>query len=117
MTPCEISIRPWGHYVVLADTGTFKVKEIVVQPGQRLSMQRHQHRREHWHILGGAALVELAGQEQQLKKGDSVDIPPQTWHRLANTGSTNVSLIEIQTGGYFGEDDIERAHDDYGRSS
>jgi mannose-6-phosphate isomerase len=117
MTSCETMRRPWGHYVVLADTSTFKIKEIVVQPGQRLSKQRHQHRREHWHVLQGVAQVELAGQQQRLSKGHSVDIPPCTWHRLANVGDTAVTLIEIQTGGYFGEDDIQRAEDDYGRTS
>ena len=117
MISSETTVRPWGHYKVLSETGTFKIKEIVVQPGQRLSLQRHQQRHEHWYLLHGVALVELAGQERRLGGGDSVDIPPNTWHRLANQGDTALALIEIQTGSYFGEDDIERAADDYGRNA
>lgn len=117
MTTYPSTPRPWGHYTVLAETPTFKIKEIVVQPGQRLSKQRHQQRQEHWLIFQGTALVELDGHERPLHQGESIDIPTQTWHRLANVGTTVVKFIEIQTGHYFGEDDIERVQDDYGRAS
>jgi mannose-6-phosphate isomerase len=107
--------RPWGYYKVLADEPDHKVKRIVVYPGQRLSLQRHQHRSEHWHIVQGNAIMRKDEDEYPLQAGSSVDIPKGSWHRISNPGETNTVFIEIQTGDYFGEDDIERAEDDYGR--
>jgi mannose-6-phosphate isomerase-like protein (cupin superfamily) len=108
--------RPWGHYEVLAEQASFKLKRIVVNPGHRLSLQRHRQRDEHWYVLEGRAFVDVGGAQLQLITGQSVNIAAGTWHRLANTGDAPMMLIEIQSGGYFGEDDIERRDDDYGRA-
>jgi mannose-6-phosphate isomerase len=109
--------RPWGFYVVLSDEPDHKVKKIVVYPGKRLSLQRHRRRSEHWHMVSGEALVTLNDKEIRLKKGESIDIPADAAHRIKNIGTENVILIEIQQGDYFGEDDIERLEDDFGRAN
>lgn len=108
--------RPWGYYQVLLDAADQKVKSIVVHPGQRLSLQRHRRRSEHWHVVAGKAKVIVDGKEMELGALDSVDIPRGAWHRLANPGDSSLVLVEIQSGDYFGEDDIERLEDDYGRA-
>jgi len=107
--------RPWGYYQVLADEKDHKVKRIYVYPDKRLSLQRHHRRREHWYILRGDAVVTLDGVEINLKTGQAVDIPQGAAHRIRNEGQADLAFIEIQTGDYFGEDDIERLEDDYGR--
>ncbi|HOF04566.1 MAG TPA: phosphomannose isomerase type II C-terminal cupin domain [Syntrophales bacterium] len=107
--------RPWGYYEVLTDAADHKVKRITVYPGRRLSLQRHRHRSEHWYLIRGQALTTLDDQEIPLLPGRAVDIPAGASHRLANRGSENVVFIEVQTGDYFGEDDIERIADDFGR--
>ena len=109
--------RPWGFYTVLSDEPDHKVKRIVVYPGKRLSLQRHRHRSEHWHMVNGKALVTLNDKQIPLKKGESVDIPVGAAHRIKNIGTENLVFIEIQQGDYFGEDDIERLEDDFGRVS
>ena len=110
--------RPWGYYDVLADDPNHKVKvkEIVVEPGQRLSLQRHRHRAEHWYVVRGQAIATRGQDELSLGTGAALDIPLGTWHRLKNPGNEPLVLIEIATGDYLGEDDIERADDDYGRA-
>ncbi len=109
--------RPWGYYVVLADETDHKVKRIVVWPGKRLSLQRHRHRSEHWHVVQGEAIVTLDGEQIPLRAGESVDIPRETAHRIQNPShSQDLVFIEVQRGDYFGEDDIERLEDDYGRA-
>jgi len=108
--------RPWGYYEVISSETDHKVKRIVVYPGKRLSLQRHLLRAEHWHVVRGEATVSLDGQSLHLKAGRSVDIPRGTLHRIMNPGTENLVLIEIQSGAYFGEDDIERIEDDYGRT-
>lgn len=112
----EIDHRPWGFYEVLADQIDHKVKRITVYPGKRLSLQRHKKRSEHWHIVSGDAVVTRDSQQIPLSAGQSVDIPCGAVHRIANVGKANVVFIEVQRGTYFGEDDIERLEDDYGRS-
>jgi glycosyltransferase involved in cell wall biosynthesis len=107
--------RPWGYYRILADEPNHKVKRIVVFPGQRLSLQRHRQRAEHWYVVQGQAVVTRNREEIRLQSGQAVDLPQGVWHRMTNTGSENLVFIEVQTGSYFGEDDIERAEDDYGR--
>ena len=107
--------RPWGHFQILADESDHKVKRIVVYPRQRLSLQRHRRRAEHWYIVKGKASVTRNDGEMSLVGGMAVDIPKGTWHRIRNTGNQDLVFIEVQTGDYFGEDDIERAEDDYGR--
>ncbi len=108
--------RPWGYYRVLEDGHNHKVKRVVVYPGQRLSLQRHRRRSEHWFIIQGKALVTVDREEFPGGPGTSVDIPAGCWHRIRNTGEEDTVLIEVQTGDYFGEDDIERSQDDYGRT-
>lgn len=107
--------RPWGYYRVLSNEPDHKVKSIVVYPGQRLSLQRHHQRMEHWHIVRGSAVITLDNQELPVSAGQSVDIPRGAWHRIMNSGEEDLIFIEVQRGDYFGEDDIERLDDDYGR--
>ena len=111
----ENNHRPWGYFTILADEVDHKVKRIVVYPGQRLSLQKHQQRAEHWFVLSGEGMVTLDGEQLNKKDGDSVEIPSGSVHRIENLGTANLSFIEVQTGDYFGEDDIERMDDDYGR--
>jgi len=107
--------RPWGFYEVLADKPDHKVKRITVYPGQRLSYQRHFRRSEHWYVLSGTAVVTQNDEDIELVSGQAIDLPVGTWHRIRNPGPDNLVFIEVQTGDYFGEDDIERSEDDYGR--
>ncbi|GAB4188314.1 MAG: mannose-1-phosphate guanylyltransferase/mannose-6-phosphate isomerase [Wenzhouxiangellaceae bacterium] len=107
--------RPWGSYTVLEDAEDCKVKRLVVKPGQILSLQRHQRRSEHWTVIRGVARVRVGDDEQDLQPNQSAWIPVNTLHRLHNPGSEDLHLIEVQTGDYFGEDDIERFEDVYGR--
>jgi mannose-1-phosphate guanylyltransferase/mannose-6-phosphate isomerase len=107
--------RPWGSYTILADENDHKVKRIVVKPGHRLSLQRHKHRQEHWYIMSGIALVTRNSEQLTLGSGESVDIAFGDIHRVQNQGNDDVVFIEVQLGDYFGEDDIERFEDDYGR--
>jgi mannose-6-phosphate isomerase len=111
----EKSERPWGRYEVLQESTGHKVKCIWVLPGKRLSYQRHQKRAEHWFIVQGRALVTIDGQDRTLGAGATVDFPIGTLHRIANAGDNDVIFVEVQTGTYFGEDDIERVEDDFGR--
>lgn len=108
--------RPWGSYTVLDEGATYKVKQITVLPDKRLSYQYHHHRQEHWHIVAGVATVTLEGVDHILKPGQSIDIPLGAKHRMANAGTEPMTLIEVQRGTYFGEDDIVRLEDDFGRS-
>ena len=112
----EFDQRPWGNYQVLADEQDHKVKRIVVYPGKRLSLQRHRQRAEHWYLIAGQGLVTRDREEISLSAGEAVDIPRGARHRLENPGPLEVVFIEVQTGDYFGEDDIERFEDDYGRA-
>lgn len=107
--------RPWGSYTVLEDADDCKVKRLVVKPGEVLSLQRHQYRSEHWTVVSGRAKVRVGDDERVLEASQSTYIPAGTLHRLENPGGENVHIIETQTGSYFGEDDIERLEDVYGR--
>ncbi len=115
MTDGEDSRRPWGFFEILYDESAAKVKRICVRPGGRLSLQRHRLRAEHWFVVQGEGTVTLDVREIPVKAGDAVDIPRGSLHRVRNDGSADLVYIEIQTGEYFGEDDIERLADDYGR--
>jgi mannose-6-phosphate isomerase len=112
----ESAERPWGAYTVLAEGQGFKVKTMEVRPGQRLSYQRHSRRAEHWFLVAGAGVVTLDGKTISIGAGDSIDIPQGAAHRIHNTGPVPLVFVEVQTGQYFGEDDIVRLDDDYGRS-
>ncbi len=107
--------RPWGHYVVLADEADHKVKRIVVDPGSRLSLQYHHQRAEHWSIVSGEGVVTRGDDRIPVRAGTDVAIPAGARHRVENTGKEPLVFIEVQRGSYFGEDDIVRLHDDFGR--
>lgn len=109
--------RPWGNFTVLDDGDYFKVKRIEVLPGKRLSYQRHSRRAEHWFVVRGTAKVTLNGAEILVGAGNAIDIPVETAHRVENPDTLETLVfIETQTGDYFGEDDIVRLDDDFGRA-
>lgn len=108
--------RPWGHYTVLGEGPGYKIKRIVVNPGQVLSLQMHHHRSEHWVVASGTALVTIGDREQMVCDDESVFVPQTVKHRLANPGKIPLVLIEVQSGRYLGEDDIVRFEDAYGRA-
>lgn len=107
--------RPWGTYRVLDESDGYKVKEIIVKPGKRLSLQKHIHRGENWVIVKGEALVQIGNTEYLKRSGESAYIPAGEEHRLSNKGKTPLIIIETQSGDYLGEDDIIRIEDDYKR--
>ena len=109
--------RPWGSYTVTDSGPCFQVKQIVVNPGKRLSLQLHHHRAEHWVVVAGTALVTLGSEIKEVASNESIYIPVETAHRLENPGSEPIRLIEVQTGSYLGEDDIVRLDDDFWRKS
>ena len=108
--------RPWGHYETLHASETCQVKRLFIRPGQMLSLQRHRQRSEHWVVTSGTARVTLDDREFDLPENQSVYVPMGSRHRLANRTADELVLIEVQTGSYFGEDDIERFEDIYGRN-
>lgn len=107
--------RPWGTYSILEEGLNHKIKRIVVNSGQKLSLQRHQKRAEHWVVVAGTAKITHGDREISLKTNESTFISPGTMHRLENPGTDPLVIIEVQTGSYLGEDDIERFEDVYGR--
>jgi len=113
--------RPWGYYLVLIEDNDYKVKQFVVRPGERLSLQKHLKRSEHWQVVRGKALVTVGSDLNELSSvsldpGKYIDIPLEAYHRVENTGAEDLVIIEVQVGEYFGEDDIIRIEDDYGRA-
>lgn len=116
MAVLEEDHRPWGYYQVLSDESDHKVKRIVVYPGKRLSLQRHRRRAEHWYVIKGEAVVTLDDRDIVVPTGAAVDIPRGAAHRVTNKTAEDMAFIEVQTGDYFGEDDIERIEDDFGRA-
>ncbi len=112
----EHSERPWGSYTVLTEGDSFKVKTIEVHPGQRLSYQKHARRAEHWFVVRGAGTVTLDGVAVPVERGSTIDVGLGVAHRMHNTGTAPLVFVEVQHGDYFGEDDIVRLEDDYGRS-
>ena len=107
--------RPWGQYISVLEELRWKVKVIIVKPGQTLSLQMHHHRSEHWVVVNGTAKVEIDGKKIILHENQSSYIPLGTKHRLSNPGKIPLKLIEVQSGSYVGEDDIKRFEDNYGR--
>ena len=107
--------RPWGHYISVLEELRWKVKVIIVKPGQTLSLQMHHHRSEHWVVVNGTAKIEIDGKNFILNENQSSYIPLGSKHRLSNPGEKPLKLIEVQSGSYVGEDDIKRFEDDYGR--
>src|ERR1700728_4828782 len=107
--------RPWGGFEILSDADSHKVKRLTVEPGHRLSYQRHAHRSEHWFIVRGTGQVTIDGRSHSVHPGTAVDVPLGVAHRIENSGSEPLVFIEVQHGISFDEDDIERLEDDYGR--
>jgi mannose-1-phosphate guanylyltransferase/mannose-6-phosphate isomerase len=108
--------RPWGFYESLINGDRFQVKRIVVKPGEKLSLQKHFHRAEHWVVVAGTALVVRDDSEQMVRENESIYLPLGCVHRLENPGKISLELIEVQSGSYLGEDDIVRIEDTYGRA-
>jgi mannose-1-phosphate guanylyltransferase/mannose-6-phosphate isomerase len=108
--------RPWGSFTVLGEGPGYKLKKLAVNPGQRLSLQMHYHRSEHWIVTGGTAKVTLGSEEKLVHENESVFIPMSTKHSLENPGRIPLEIIEVQNGKYLGEDDIVRFEDVYGRA-
>lgn len=114
--PERHEVRPWGEFFVLSDEPGHRIKRIVVHPGKRLSYQRHEHRSEHWFVVAGSGLVTLDGKVRTVTTGDSLDVPRRAAHRIEADDVEDLVFIEVQHGSYFGEDDITRLDDDYGRA-
>ena len=109
--------RPWGSFTILDEGENYKVKRLEILPGKRLSYQRHSRRSEHWFVVRGTAKVTLNDSEILVRTGEALDVPLGAAHRIENPpDSEKLVLIETQTGDYFGEDDIERLDDDFGRT-
>ncbi len=118
----EIGNRPWGVYYVLEDSPLYKVKKLIVNPGKRLSLQSHTKRSEHWTVVSGVATIDIRHPDFQeieqicmLRPNEWCHIPVHHLHRLANTGTEPLVIVEVQCGDYTGEDDIIRYDDDFGR--
>ena len=109
------SERPWGRYFVIEDNQNYKIKRIEVNPKGRLSYQYHLNRAESWTIIQGHGIVTIDGVNQKVSAGESIKINKEVKHRILNSGDTLLVFIEVQTGTYFGEDDIVRIEDDYNR--
>lgn len=108
--------RPWGSFTVLEEGPRYKIKRILVLPGEKLSLQRHCHRSEHWVVVKGTATVRVEDKEVFLHENESIYVPKSSLHRLANPGKIPLEIIEVQVGEYVGEDDIERFDDIYNRT-
>ena len=111
----NISERPWGRYIILAESDDYKIKRIEVNPKSKLSYQYHMQRSESWTIIKGQGIVTLDGVEHKVSAGESIKINKEAKHRIQNPSDTTLVFIEVQTGTYFGEDDIVRIEDDYNR--
>lgn len=109
--------RPWGSWEVLDEGDGYKVKRIVVQPGHRLSYQTHEHRAELWNVVGGRATCVVDGEQVVAGPGESVRVEIGQAHRITNMDDEVLVIVEVQLGGYCGEDDICRLDDDYGRAA
>jgi mannose-6-phosphate isomerase len=110
---CESDIRPWGTWQVLDEGPGYKVKRLVVSPGARLSYQSHKHRSESWVVVTGVATCTIDGMVRPARVGAVIEVPRGAWHRLANNGTEDLVIVEVQLGSYTGEDDVCRHANDY----
>ncbi|MFN0064796.1 MAG: cupin domain-containing protein [Chlamydiales bacterium] len=110
-----LPVRPWGSYTVLEEGPRYKIKRISVKPLQKLSLQMHYHRSEHWVVVTGTANVTIQEKERIVHEGESIFVPKSAIHRMENPGKVPLEIIEVQVGEYLGEDDIIRLEDIYGR--
>ncbi len=108
--------RPWGYYETVHHGERFNVKRMTINPGHKISLQRHYHRAEHWVVVNGAAETTIDGEVRLLRENESVFVPQGSIHRLHNPGKTPLNLIEVASGGYLGEDDVVRLEDVYSRT-
>ncbi len=108
--------RPWGSYTILEEGKRYRIKRITVYSGERLSLQMHHHRSEHWIVVKGTAKIRIGDEERFIHENESTYVPKSTLHRLENPGKIPLELIEVQNGEYVEEDDISRFDDQYGRS-
>ena len=111
----NVSERPWGQYIKFFEESGVWVKRVEVNPGARLSLQKHKHRSEKWNIVTGTGLVVIDGKEIIVEAGDVVDVPVGAVHRIGNMGKDKLVFIEVACGKHLSEDDIERLDDDYDR--
>jgi mannose-1-phosphate guanylyltransferase/mannose-6-phosphate isomerase len=111
----KITKCPWGSFEVLSEAPDHKVKRIVVEPDGCLSLQLHHRRSEHWLVVAGLGMAIVDGKTKSLRAGSSLNIPQKVKHRVRNSSGENLIIIEVQTGEYCGDDDIERFEDKYGR--
>jgi len=112
----NVTERPWGGYIKFLQEAGHWVKRVEVNPGCRLSLQKHAHRSEKWNIVSGRALVTVDGKETECEAGAIIDVPCGAVHRIANTGKDKLVFIEVACGDDLSEDDIERLEDDYKRA-
>ena len=115
MNYIEKTNRPWGKFYIIHDEPFYKIKRIEIDPGQRISYQYHEKRSESWTIIEGVGTLTLDDNNRNVVEGDNIKIPKKVKHRIANNGLKKLVFIEVQTGTYFGEDDIVRIEDDYNR--
>jgi mannose-6-phosphate isomerase-like protein (cupin superfamily) len=108
--------RPWGGFETIHEGPGYKVKRLVVEPGRRLSLQRHRFRAESWIVVTGSPRVIVSGRARRVRSREMVTVPKGAWHRIENRGRGPAVIIEVQHGPYLGEDDIIRRQDDYGRT-
>ena len=111
----KISERPWGNYIKLFEESGVWVKRVEVNPGGRLSLQKHNHRAEKWNIVSGQGLVDIDDKQFPIQAGSVIDVPLGAVHRIANTGKEPLIFIEVACGDFLSEDDIIRIQDDYSR--
>lgn len=111
----EVERRPWGNFHIIARGNGYQIKEMNINPNNKQSLQRHKYRSEYWQVIEGNGKVYLEDSEIELKSGENIFIPQGSLHRLENTNTCNLKIIEIQIGKVISEDDIERIEDDYGR--
>lgn len=113
-TPSQnLEVRPWGYYIVLEENKDYIIKKVIIQPNQKLSLQLHYHRSEHWIIVSGFAEVDLNDNQIMLRKGESMFVPIGVKHQLKNPGIIPLEVLEVQIGEYLKEDDIVRFDNDY----
>jgi len=111
----QSDVRPWGNWAVLATDQLFTLKKIVVSPGERLSLQYHHHRSEHWIVVSGAGVVTIGADQINVERGSHVYVPRETKHRISNNKSAPLIFVELQFGEQLDEEDIVRIEDDYKR--
>tara|TARA_B100000427_G_C15503566_1_gene592974 strand:- start:308 stop:667 length:360 start_codon:yes stop_codon:yes gene_type:complete len=107
--------RPWGVFFTIHDQNNYKIKRLEIYPGKRLSYQYHKKRSESWIIIEGSPIITIDDSVKRFNEGETLVIKNEVKHRIENSGNKKVIIIEVQTGTYFGEDDIIRLEDDYNR--